>query len=100
MTKQEYTVVALVNNQVSVLNRITGAYLKRHINIERLNVSESHTKGISTVIITAIITDEMAKMIVNQLSSNIDIIFVNYYLDQEIINKEVFPKINYLQTTY
>ena len=100
MTKQAHTVVALVNNQVSVLNRITGAYLKRHINIERLNVSESHTKGVSTVIITAIITDEMAKIIVNQLSSNIDIVFVNYYLDQEIIHKEEFPKINYLQTTY
>ncbi|MDD2584894.1 MAG: hypothetical protein WCR61_06890 [Bacteroidales bacterium] len=100
MTKQAYTVVALVNNQVSVLNRITGAYLKRHINIELLNVSESHTPGVSTVIITAIITEEMAKMIVNQLSSNIDIVFVNYYLDQEIIHKEVFPKTNFLQTTY
>ena len=42
--KREYIVVAFVNNQISVLNRITSAYLKRHINIESLNVSESYIK--------------------------------------------------------
>lgn len=89
MDKREFIVVAFVNNQISVLNRITSAYLKRHINIESLNVSESHIKGISTIVISAITTKETTEMIVNQMANNIDILNVNYYLQEELIYKEM-----------
>jgi len=87
--ESEYIVVAFVNNQISVLNRITSAYLKRHINIESLNVSESYIKGISTVVISAITTADMTERIVNQLSNAVDIHNVNYYLREELIYKEL-----------
>ena len=87
--KREYIVVAFVNNQVSVLNRITAAYLKRHINIESLNVSESFIKGISTVVISAITTKATTEMIVNQMANSVDVINVNYYLPDELIYKEL-----------
>lgn len=89
MEKQEYIVVAYVNNQVSVLNRITAAYLKRHINIESLNVSESATKGISKVVISAITTRDTIEMIVNQMANSFDVLNVDYYLPDELINKEM-----------
>lgn len=87
--KREYIVVAFVNNQISVLNRITSAYLKRHINIESLNVSESYIKGVSTVVISAITTKETIEMIVNQLANSIDILNVDFYLQEELIYKEM-----------
>ena len=46
--EQEYIVIAFTENQIGVLNRITGLYLRRKINIESLKVSESSIKGIST----------------------------------------------------
>lgn len=87
--KREYIVVAFVNNQISVLNRITSAYLKRHINIESLNVYESYIKGVSTVVISAITTNQTIKMIVNQLANSVDILNVDYYLQEELIYKEM-----------
>ena len=71
--EREYIVVANVNNQISVLNRITSVYLKRHINIESLNVSESYIKGISTVVISAITSTDITQKIVNQLDNIIQI---------------------------
>lgn len=81
--------IAFVNNQISVLNRITSSYLKRHINIESLNVSESFIKGISTVVISANTSVDTIDKIVNQLSNNIDIIYVDYYLQDDLIYKEL-----------
>ncbi len=89
MEKKEYIVVAFVNNQISVLNRITSAYLKRHINIESLNVSESYIKGISMVVISAITSKDTTERIVNQLNNNLDILNVNFFLQEELIYKEM-----------
>jgi acetolactate synthase-1/3 small subunit len=86
--KREYIVVANVNNQISVLNRITSAYLKRHINIESLNVSGSYIKGVSTVMISAITTAETIERIVNQLGNIIDVHSVDYFQREDVIFKE------------
>lgn len=87
--EREYIVVANVNNQISVLNRITSVYLKRHINIESLNVSESYIKGISTVVISAITSTDVTQKIVNQLDNIIDVYSVDFYLPEDIIYKEL-----------
>lgn len=87
--EREYIVVANVNNQISVLNRITSVYLKRHINIESLNVSESYIKGISTVVISAITSTDITQKIVNQLDNIIDVYSVEFYLPEDIIYKEL-----------
>ena len=54
--EQEYIVIAFTENQIGVLNRITGLYLRRKINIESLKVSESSIKGISMFVISAFTT--------------------------------------------
>jgi len=89
MEYREYIVVAFANNQISVLNRITSAYLKRHINIESLNVSESFVKGVSMVVISANTTSAVIERVVNQLGNIIDIINVDYYLQEDLIYKEL-----------
>jgi len=86
---REYIVVAFVNNEISVLNRITSAYLKRHINIDSLNVSESFVEGISRVVISAVTSSETIERIINQLGNIIDVLQVDYYLHRELIYKEM-----------
>ncbi len=87
--KREYIVVAFVNNQISVLNRITSAYLKRQINIESLNVSESHIKGVSTIVISALTTVDTIERIVKELYNMIDVHSADYYLPEQLIYKEM-----------
>ncbi len=89
MEYKEFIVVAFANNQISVLNRITSAYLKRHINIESLNVSESFIKGVSMVVVSSNTTQDIIEKIVNQLANIIDVLNVDYYLQDDLIYKEL-----------
>ena len=42
-----YTISVYSENNVGLLNRISGIFLKRHINIESLNVSKSEIEDVS-----------------------------------------------------
>ncbi len=87
--KRKYIVVAFIDNQISVLNRITSAYLKRHINIDSLNVSESHIKGVSTIVISARTNVETVERIVSELYNMIDVRSADYYLPEDLIYKKM-----------
>ena len=71
--EQEYIVIAFTENQIGVLNRITGLYLRRKINIESLKVSESSIKGISMFVISAFTTHEIIERLVKQLRNMMEL---------------------------
>lgn len=77
--KKEYIVVANVNDNISVLNRITATYIKRHLNIDSLNVSNSSKKGVSNVLISCVTTKESMEQIVRQIGNMIDVLNVRFY---------------------
>ena len=84
--EQEYIVIAFTENQIGVLNRITGLYLRRKINIESLKVSESSIKGISMFVISAFTTHE----IIERLYSNEELItqeIALYKISAEILRQ-------------
>ena len=83
--EQEYIVIAFTENQIGVLNRITGLYLRRKINIESLKVSESSIKGISMFVISAFTTHEIIERLVKQLRN----IQVEFYSNEELITQEI-----------
>ena len=87
--EQEYIVIAFTENQIGVLNRITGLYLRRKINIESLKVSESSIKGISMFVISAFTTHEIIERLVKQLRNIIDVIQVEFYSNEELITQEI-----------
>ena len=87
--EQEYIVIAFTENQIGVLNRITGLYLRRKINIESLKVSESSIKGISMFVISAFTTPEIIERLVKQLRNIIDVIQVEFYSNEELITQEI-----------
>jgi acetolactate synthase-1/3 small subunit len=61
MENKTFTISVYSENNVGLLNRISGIFLKRHINILSLNVSESEIENVSRFIIVVNTTEMGAK---------------------------------------
>lgn len=88
MENQWYTISVYSENHVGLLNRISGIFLKRHINIESLNVSKSEIESVSKFTIVVKTTEDWTQKIVNQIEKQIDVIKAFYHTDEEIIYQE------------
>ncbi|THD67693.1 acetolactate synthase small subunit [Robertkochia marina] len=80
-----YTISIYTENSVGLLNRISGIFVKRHINIESINVSESEIDHVMRFIIVVHTTETWVKNIVGQIEKQIDVIRAYYHGDEEII---------------
>ncbi|MDC6364806.1 MULTISPECIES: acetolactate synthase small subunit [Flavobacteriaceae] len=88
MEKQWYTISVYSENNVGLLNRISGIFLKRHINIESLNVSKSEIENVSKFTIVIYTTEDWARKIVGQIEKQIEVIKAFYHTDDETIYEE------------
>jgi len=88
MKEQSYTISAYTENNVGLLNRIATIFLKRHINIESLNVSRSEIENVSRFNIVALITEDQAKVVTKQIEKQIEVIKAFYHTDDETIFQE------------
>ncbi len=88
MEKKYFTISVYSENNVGLLNRISGIFLKRHINIESLNVSKSEIDNVSKFTIVVHTTDEWVQNIVGQIEKQIEIIRAFYHTDDETIYQE------------
>ena len=88
MEKQWFTISVYSENTVGLLNRISGIFLKRHINIESLNVSKSEIDNVSKFTIVVNTTDKWVKNIVGQIEKQIEVIKAFYHIDDETIYQE------------
>ncbi len=88
MEKQWFTISVYSENHVGLLNRISGIFLKRHINIESLNVSKSEIDGVSKFTIVIFSTEDWAIKIVNQIEKQVEVIKAYYHTDDETIYQE------------
>ena len=75
-------------NNVGLLNRISAIFLKRHINIKSLTVSETEIENVSRFIIVVRTTETYVKKIVGQLEKQIDVIKAYYHTNDETIYRE------------
>lgn len=89
MESKEFIVIVYAYNQVGVLNRITNAYIKGNVNIEKLNVAETSEKGISLAVISAMTPEDSIKRVVNLLNNVVDVIEARYYEPEDMIYKEL-----------
>ena len=80
-----FTISVYSENNVGLLNRISGIFLKRHINILSLNVSESEIENVSRFIIVVDTTEKWVKNIVGQIEKQIEVIKAFYHVDEETI---------------
>jgi acetolactate synthase-1/3 small subunit len=88
MEKKWFTISVYSENNVGLLNRISGIFLKRHINIESLNVSKSEIKDVSKFTIVTFTTEDSARKIVGQIEKQIEVIKAFYHTDDETIYQE------------
>ncbi|WP_299433054.1 acetolactate synthase small subunit [uncultured Maribacter sp.] len=88
MEKETYTVSVYSENNVGLLNRISGIFLKRHVNVESLNVSKSEIDGVSKFTIVIVENKENARKIVGQIEKQIEVIKAYYHKNDETIYQE------------
>lgn len=88
MEKKWFTISVYSENSVGLLNRISGIFLKRHINIEGLNVSKSEIEHVSKFTIVIFTTEDWTRKIVAQIEKQIEVIKAFYHTDDEIIYQE------------
>lgn len=88
MEKQWYTISVYSENNIGLLNRISGIFLKRHINIESLNVSKSEIENVSKFTIVIFASEEWTRKIVGQIEKQIEVIKAFYHTDDETIYQE------------
>ncbi|MFH6604005.1 acetolactate synthase small subunit [Maribacter algicola] len=86
--KQWFTISVYSENNVGLLNRISGIFLKRHINIESLNVSKSEIENVSKFTIVVHTTEDWVHNIVGQVEKQIEVIKAFYHTDDETIYQE------------
>lgn len=85
---QWFTISVYSENNVGLLNRISGIFLKRHINIESLNVSKSEIDNVSKFTIVIHTTETWVHNIVGQIEKQIEVIKAFYHTDDETIYQE------------
>lgn len=88
MEKQWFTISVYSENNIGLLNRISGIFLKRHINIESLNVSKSEIENVSKFTIVVHTTEDWVRKIVQQIEKQIEVIKAFYHTDDETIFQE------------
>lgn len=88
--KKLYTICIFTENTLGLLNRISGIFTRRRINIDSLSVSETERKGISrfTIVIRSEQRDQVEK-IVKQIRKIIEVLAVFGYEDQELAFNEL-----------
>lgn len=88
MENKWFTISVYSENHIGLLNRISGIFSKRHINIEMLNVSTSEIPTVSKFTIVVFTTDKWVTNIVAQIEKQIEVIKAFYHCDDEIIYQE------------
>ncbi len=83
-----FTISVYTENNPGLLNRIATIFLKRHINIESLNVSRSEIENVHRFTIVARMKELAVKKLVGQIEKQIEVIKAYYHTDDEIIFHE------------
>jgi len=87
--KETYTITAFSENHIGLLNRITIIFTRRHINIESLTVSSTEMKGIHRFTIVVEEEEKQVIKVVNQIEKLTEVLRAEYYLNDEIVYREI-----------
>jgi acetolactate synthase-1/3 small subunit len=82
---KDYTVSIYTENNIGLLNRISGIFQRRHINVESLNTSESEIEGVSRFTLVVNVTEIQIKKIIGQIEKQVEVIKAFYHTDEETI---------------
>lgn len=86
--KQTYTVSIYTENNVGLLNRISGIFTRRHINIESMNISKSEIKSVSRFTLLVKVSDDQINKIIGQIEKQVEVIKAYYHTDDNTVYQE------------
>ncbi len=89
MENKLYTIIVVTENNIGLLNHISGVFMRRHINIRSITASESKIKDVYTFTIVVKMTEELIRKVAKQIEKIIGVFKVFYYNDSEIIYQEL-----------
>lgn len=89
MQIQDFTVSIYTENNLGLLNRVTSIFLKRHINIDSLTVSESEIPHVHRFTIVVKTNTLQIQKIVLQLEKQVEVIRAYYHKVEETIFQEI-----------
>lgn len=92
--EQQHVLIALVEDEPGVMQRISGMFTRRHFNIDTISVGHSEKKGISRITITFYGDDKKAEQINKQLNKIIEVIKVVRMENGSIKRELALVKIN------
>lgn len=84
-----YTITALSENEVGLLNQISIIFTRRKLNIESLSVSASAIEGVHKFVITTVCDEATVIKVVKQIEKRIDVIKSFYLSDKDMVHQEV-----------
>lgn len=89
MQIQPFTVSIYTENNLGLLNRVTSIFLKRHINIDSLNVSESEIPHVHRFTIVVKTNTAQIQKVVLQLEKQVEVIRAYYHTIEETFFQEI-----------
>lgn len=92
--EREHVLVALVEDEPGVMQRISGMFTRRHFNIDTISVGHTEKKGISRITITFWGDDKKAEQIVKQLNKIIEVVKVMRMEDGSIQRELALVKVH------
>ena len=86
--EDEHVLVALVEDDPGVMQRISGMFTRRHFNIDTITVGHSEKQGLSRMTITFKGDERKAEQIVKQLNRIIEVVKVTR-MESDSIKREL-----------
>lgn len=87
--RTKHTVVALMEDQPGVLNRVVSLFRRRGFNIDSLTVGPSEIPQISRMTVVVNGTTEIVEQVVKQLYKVVDVLKVSDISDEKIVVREL-----------
>ena len=89
MTDTKHTLVALVEDQPGVLNRVASLFRRRAFNIQSLAVGASEQPGLSRMTIVAIGDSAQIEQVRKQLEKLINVVKVSDITEENMVTREL-----------
>ncbi|MCK4922221.1 MAG: acetolactate synthase small subunit [Bacteroidales bacterium] len=87
--EKEFTLSIFTENKIGVLQRITGIFTRRHINIDSMIASESEVKGVYRFTIVVNCSLDLIKKVHKQIEKQIGVLKAFYFTNKEIVYQEI-----------
>lgn len=89
MKVKRYTISVFSENHVGLLQRVTGIFTRRHINIESITISASEIPGVHRFTIVVNLSEERVKKVVLQIEKQVEVLKAFYHTDEETVYQEI-----------